>query len=1075
MNSATHVLISASAGTGKTFQLSNRYLGLLQRGVMPDQILATTFTRKAAGEILDRVMVRLAEAALDADKRRELGRWLPAAELSATRCQEMLWQMLRQLHRLRVSTLDAFFAQLAGSFSLELGLPPGWQIVDELQEQYLRSEAIQRTLQGDSTREVQRLVQLMAKGTAQRSVSELVRDTVDKLYDLYMATDAEAWHQIPQPRPLRDKTLAALIQELRDAPLPENNRAKDGRAEDSRAEDARDKDLSAAETGDWELFISRGLAAKILAGDTTFYRKPIPSENVQVYQRLLNQARAILLDQMARQMEATYALLDKFHSIYAQLKRQTGALRFEDITRALAAHDRLGSIDRQCFRLDTPITHLLLDEFQDTSLAQWQVLRPLAQDVTAAATDAGDGPRSPGAVPPSFFCVGDAKQAIYAWRGGRSEIFEALPRELPHLTQQLLTESYRSSQPVIDIVNRLFNQMTRHGNLERFADPVAAWCKRFPHHTTACHEFPGYVELRTAPDAADGDRADNVKLTYAADRIKQLVAAAPGCSIGVLTRRNATVKQLIYELRRRNVPASEEGGNPLTDSPAVQVVLSLLRLADHPGDSIARFHVAQSPLATHLNYHDHTDDTHTWALASSVRGQLLHAGYGRAIQRWAGALEPSCDLRDASRLQQLVEVAFGYEPLATLRTVDFLQYVELERVADPTAADVRAMTVHQAKGLQFDIVVLPDLDAPLSGQPDPFVVGQPSPTEPINCVCLHRRESIQQLLPDSLQKLFAEATRQSVEEALCVLYVAVTRAVYSLYLIVNPSSRSEKKLPKSAAGLVRAALTDGQPLAGDTVACCHGDPCWYEKITRRPAAGRDAPQVQAVPRVKLAPMPSDSRLAVTSPSELEGGARVQAARVLNLASSVAAARGTLIHALFEQVDWLDDGAPDPLQLQHAARSTPAPGLDVDQQLAAFQDMLQMPAVSAVLQRAFYESPDDPDLRQALTAAGAGTPLKPVACNERRFAVRDEGRLLSGIIDRLVLLYHGDQLVAADIVDYKTDSVARDDPTQLDRLVEFYRPQLAAYRRAVAAIYRLPPRQICARLLFVSAGIGRSIA
>ena len=59
MSSATHILISASAGTGKTFQLSNRYLGLLQRGVMPDQILATTFTRKAAGEILDRVMVRL--------------------------------------------------------------------------------------------------------------------------------------------------------------------------------------------------------------------------------------------------------------------------------------------------------------------------------------------------------------------------------------------------------------------------------------------------------------------------------------------------------------------------------------------------------------------------------------------------------------------------------------------------------------------------------------------------------------------------------------------------------------------------------------------------------------------------------------------------------------------------------------------------------------------------------------------------------------------------------------------------------------------------------------------------------
>ncbi len=121
----SHVLISASAGTGKTFQLSNRYIGLLHSGVMPDQILATTFTRKAAGEILDRVIVRLAEAALDSRKRQELAKWLQVAALPSTRCHEMLRQMLRQLHRLRVSTLDAFFAQLAGSFSLELGLPPG--------------------------------------------------------------------------------------------------------------------------------------------------------------------------------------------------------------------------------------------------------------------------------------------------------------------------------------------------------------------------------------------------------------------------------------------------------------------------------------------------------------------------------------------------------------------------------------------------------------------------------------------------------------------------------------------------------------------------------------------------------------------------------------------------------------------------------------------------------------------------------------------------------------------------------------------------------------------------------------
>ena len=122
MSRFPHVLISASAGTGKTFQLSNRYLGLLHSGVMPDQILATTFTRKAAGEILDRVILTLAEAALQDDKREELARWLEVDTLPADSCHDMLRKVLSQLHRVRVSTLDAFFAQLSRQLQSRAGI-----------------------------------------------------------------------------------------------------------------------------------------------------------------------------------------------------------------------------------------------------------------------------------------------------------------------------------------------------------------------------------------------------------------------------------------------------------------------------------------------------------------------------------------------------------------------------------------------------------------------------------------------------------------------------------------------------------------------------------------------------------------------------------------------------------------------------------------------------------------------------------------------------------------------------------------------------------------------------------------
>ena len=224
MSPFSHVIISASAGTGKTFQLSNRYLQLLCDEVAPEQILATTFTRKAAGEILDRVVLRLADAALDAHNAQLLSEQLGVPPLAPERCYELLGRVLRHLHRLRISTLDAFFAQLAGSFSLELGLSPGWKIIEDLHEKYLRSEAIERTLQADQANDIQRLVHLMTKGEAQRSVSELVRSTVDDLYSLYMETEAHAWEQIPQPRLLTQEHLAELCTQLRDAALPADKR-----------------------------------------------------------------------------------------------------------------------------------------------------------------------------------------------------------------------------------------------------------------------------------------------------------------------------------------------------------------------------------------------------------------------------------------------------------------------------------------------------------------------------------------------------------------------------------------------------------------------------------------------------------------------------------------------------------------------------------------------------------------------------------------------------------------------------------------------------------------------------------
>lgn len=191
-----------------------------------------------------------------------------------------------------------------------------------------------------------------------------------------------------------------------------------------------------------------------------------------------------------------------------------------------------------------------------------------------------------------------------------------------------------------------------------------------------------------------------------------------------------------------------------------------------------------------------------------------------------------------------------------------------------------------------------------------------------------------------------------------------------------------------------------------------------------------------------------------------------AARLLELSGSAAAARGTLIHAFFEQVQWADDGPPPSQTLQHVARQLNTAGLDVEEQIGDFHQMFKQPAICEALERSRYEPPYAEPIASILTAQLRKKKLQARVFNERRFVVREEERFLSGIIDRLVVLYDGAQAVAAEVLDFKTDTI--DGSEEIGAKLEFYRPQLEAYRKAVARMFRLPTGRIAANLVLLSA-------
>ncbi|MDC0357180.1 UvrD-helicase domain-containing protein [Oligoflexia bacterium] len=1039
-------LVRASAGTGKTFRLSNRYIALLAAGEKPERILATTFTRKAAGEIQSRVLERLARAALDPCEAKELAGFIGQQDFTSQQAKAVLRRFIKSQHRINICTLDSFCMRIATSFGLELGLLPGWRILEEVEIQKARQEAI-RTICGgrdstDST-ELVNIIRLLNKGDYRRSIHVQIEEELSGLHALFTETDKAAWHWLVPPEKLPPNELASLLKQLEDMPVAET---KAGTPNKNWMK-AKQAALQALNQENWLTFIQAGIASNILKGKDDFSRVPLTDETRTIYAGLIKHAGAVLLNRLADQTQATHALLQMYDEEFSAQKSAARGLLFNDVKTILSNASVMGALDEVYYRLDSRIAHLLLDEFQDTSRLEWLVLEPLADEILAKAQ--GEH---------TFCCVGDVKQAIYGWRGGVAEIFSSLESRWRQLKSDPMEKSYRSAQAVIDAVNDIFSDISINEALADGTEAARAWGERFHLHTTAKGDLPGYVKLETAPAPEEGEERSDTPYRAAAELINELATKAPAASIGVLVRRNATVAHVLYELERAGleIAASGEGGSPLTDSPPVAQLLSLLTLVDHPGDTVACFHVATSPIGMVLDYTEHADDRAAIKVGHAFRRKIYQLGLGAALYELVVAVAPHYGERDLHRLMQLVELAYVYERSIEVRTSTFVDYVRSKKVDDPSASNVRVMTVHQAKGLEFDVVVLPELDRNLtSGPPEKLLLWRPTPLEAPQRVLRYAAEEVRRLDPQ-LEAMHAQARTAKLEEELSVLYVALTRARHALHMIVQPV-KDDSKYPLSAAGILRFALSNGADCESGATLYETGDEAWMHKVPSLLISQTDeVDTVSTLPAVSLA-KPKSKRcraLIRQSPSGLEGGIQVQLADRLQLLGSYAAQRGTLVHALFEQIEWIEGSVLTRAALQQVANESGLQFESIAAVVDEFLEMIKAPQIAAALSPSAYKQYDYDELE---------------VCNEYPFALRENDAVLTGIFDRLVVVKKNGQALAAEVLDYKTDHIDVDQEAALAQKVKFYQPQLEAYCRAASQIMQLPLEAVHAKLLFVSAG------
>lgn len=856
-----HEMLVANAGSGKTYALTTRIIRLLLAGVTANRIAALTFTRKSAGEFLDELLLRLADAASEPDKLRSLARDVGQSELSGLECCRLLRHLIDHFGDLGLGTIDSFFARIARQFPLESGLPEDFAIADNASLSNARERALaagfDRSAAGAQGMEAMiEQCRQITRRQGERNVFGTLLQQINALHQSYLATppdctwgDARSiWGAGQLPFPLATD-LAVAIDQFEQAVT---STSPDLTAEARHNLHAGLDALRALEPGQvWstevQLFIEQKLSSSPKNNHIRFAAKKaggwveLTPAVQSARQILLHSLYAGALQQILERSQGLHTFVRQYESVYAELVRNAGLISFSDITQLLAERaadaDTLDALDwrsQVAYRIDQRFDHWLLDEFQDTSRLQWTILRAFIEE--AIMDDAARR---------SFFYVGDTKQAIYGWRGGDAELFREIFDNYANIqAAEPLTDSWRSTLPVIELVNTVFGNIPAVANdLKLPAETVAKWQLGWNTHAVAppIRDRQGYAEWRSVE--ADPDSDEPPQHGEILRILQQVDPLAKGIECAVLLRKNKEVAELAAYLQTQGIAVAVEGkSNPCTDNPLGSAVLATLRAVAHPADTLAAAIARGLPCAKAWGL-NHLDTFRENTLQS-----LAESGYAHTIQKWielalAGSRGQAAGGNQQARASNFqvsgltdiphpAEEPFlqtrGEALLAAAEAFDstagsgdgidaFIASVEAQETQEAeSAAAIRIMTIHQAKGLGFEMIIVGGLDqSGPGGTADELVLG-PDQKHPRWGLLMPRKDIAEH--DPLLRQLNQQALAEARTNELCSAYVALTRAKRALYVLSDSLSNTSRATHFGK----HLQLT----LAADW---CAGDPNWYRR------------------------------------------------------------------------------------------------------------------------------------------------------------------------------------------------------------------------------------------------------
>lgn len=1167
---AHSVVLGAAAGSGKTTALVNRFLRLCLEDTparaAAGTVLAVTFTRKAAVEIQERLLHRARALALAAPDERaqqlaalfgpRKGRAPDQQEIAAAGA--LYEQLLADTAALQLGTIHSFCQVVLGRFAREAGLDPTFGVLEEPQD--LHDEAFDR-LVGEIAREPLTAAAARRLGARPDGLRRVLQPCLDHAMRLERWLGAGGTR--PRPRTGELDRLAADLQRHLLPGLPDDGgdvRAQLGAqlaraledfarglvpAASARFEDFPGKSRetldelvagAGALAADFAAGIADAEAALALAAGTrallltqqgkvrSFSRsrdpefKPafnalIAGQALPALALVLDLERVELLDDNVALLRLGLRLLD----IVDELKRRDRVVDFqdlEDLASGLWAHSALaGELQ---YRLDDAIQHILVDEFQDTNLNQWDLLRPFIEEFRAGG---GERPRT-------FFLVGDVKQSIYGFRGALPQLLAGIAAEMEDYDCKVLDlpTNFRSLRAVVEGVREVFNAppLARQLEPEQLAGVRQYWARA---------DGPGsFVVHAPFPDPDDPDRpgggGGEARAARAAAALVRrlhdeglavfdpaLQAARPLAWRDVLVLARTRTAFALYEraFRDAGVPFTPPGRGMLAASREVQDLLALLRWLAWPDDDAALATVLRSPivrlgeasfqaLLARRGVAERRDDGRWQGPRRSLWQALRDAddrGAADAAALLAGwrrrlDFEPCHDLlrrlaREAD-LPARYQVALGEQARFNLERLFDLALAgdvpgtpTARRLAEAIAraaargnqeeaslpgdgeGRVRFLTVHGAKGLEAPVVLLVDADRG-PGRSRAQVVLGPEDGRP---ALLLRTSAAQRAglgFPDGVEPpvdplaaAVGRALAREQAERAHLLYVALTRARDHLHVIGGDRSRAGGDEPDSPLRALREA-------AAVVAARAQADGR-ESAVTAPDAAVDDLHALDDVSRAAGARAPHEP-----PPPPAAWQPPTRRPRFTLVRPSAAA------DDLRAEDD--DTGTSEPAEGRPAReRSDLPPGVDPAAHGDLVHRLLQAAGNGGALPAGEGQAYDeaaavlaDPDLAWVFRAPTGGLAASEVPVVGRRAPATSASaagppapeQRITGVIDRLVV--RADRV---DIIDYKTNRGAAV-PAQRAWLAAHYRPQLQAYREVLAQLY--PDRPLRAWLLFTDPAV-----